>query len=216
MFRAILYTQWKWCRLVILLATLAAFGLPLLSVEGARGPVGYWEPRQLLGAVQGWGVLYPVLATAIALIVAMVTWAPDHRGQHVYATSLPLPRWHYALLRFAAGATLLAAPVVAVWLGGILAASMAVIPTGLHAYPTILAVRFGLAVLVVYAIFFALSAGTVRTAGYFLRALFLVIGFEAIANAAGAQIHPFESMVMLLLVLPGAFHVLARPAVLVD
>ena len=42
MFRAILYTQWKWCRLVILLATLAAFALPLLSVQGARGPVGYW------------------------------------------------------------------------------------------------------------------------------------------------------------------------------
>src|SRR5256886_14126478 len=179
MFRAILYTQWKWCRLVILLATLAAFGLPLLSVEGARGPVGYWEPRQLLGAVQGWGVLYPVLATAIALIVAMVTWAPDHRGRHVYALSLPLPRWHYALLRFAAGATLLAAPVVAVWLGGILATSMAVIPAGVHAYPTMLAVRFGLPGLGVYSIFFAVSAGPLRTAGHFLRALGLVVALQA-------------------------------------
>ena len=216
MFRAILYTQWKWCRLVILLATLAAFALPLMSVQGARGPVGYWETRQLLGAVQGWGVLYPVLATAIALIVAMVAWAPDHRGRHVYALSLPLPRWHYALLRFAAGATLLAAPVVAVWLGGILATSMAVIPAGLHAYPTMLAVRFGLAVLVVYSIFFAISAGTVRTAGYFLGALGLVVAFEAVANAAGAQIHPFEGMMMLLIVWPGPFDVLTGRWMLID
>src|SRR2546423_3256376 len=141
MFRAILYTQWKWCRLVILLATLAAFALPLLSVQGARGVVGYWETRQLLGSIQGWGVLYPVLATTVALIVAMVAWAPDHRGRHVYALSLPLPRWHYALLRFAAGATLLAAPAVAVWLGGILATSMAVVPAGVHADPTIPAGR---------------------------------------------------------------------------
>jgi len=216
MFRAILYTQWKWCRLVILLATLAAFALPLLSVQGARGPVGYWETRQLLGAVQGWGVLYPVLATAIALIVAMVAWAPGRRGRHVHALSLRLPRWDYALLRFAAGATLRAAPVVAVWLGGILATSMAVIPAGLHAYPTMLAVRFGLAVLVVYSIFFAISAGTVRTAGYFLGALGLVVAFEAVANAAGAQIHPFESMMMLLIVWPGPFDVLTGRWMLID
>src|SRR3989442_13513337 len=178
MFRAILYTQWKWCRLVILLATLAAFALPLLSVQGARGPVGYWETRQLLGAVQGWGVLYPVLATAIALIVAMVAWAPDHRGRHVYALSLPLPRWHYALLRFGAGVVLLAAPVLAVWIGGILATATVTIPTGLHAYPTMLAARFALAVFVTYALFFAISAGTVRMAGYVLGALAAVLVVE--------------------------------------
>ena len=216
MFRAILYTQWKWSRLVLLLATLAAFALPLLSVQSARQTMGYWEIRQVLGAVQGWGVLYPVLASAIALIVAMVAWTPDHRGRHVYALSLPLPRWHYALLRFAAGATLLAAPVLAVWLGGIVATSLAVIPAGLHAYPTMLAARFALATLVVYSIFFAISAGTVRTAGYFLGALGLLVAFEGVANAAGAEIHLFEKLVVLLIVWPGPFDVLTGRWMLID
>ena len=90
------------------------------------------------------------------------------------------------------------------------------IPAGLHAYPTMLAVRFGLAVLVVYSIFFAISAGTVRTAGYFLGALGLVVAFEAVANAAGAQIHLFENMMMLLIVWPGPFDVLTGRWMLID
>src|SRR5205823_857995 len=110
--------------------------------------------------------LYPVLAAALGLLVAIATWAPDHRGRHVHALSLPLPRWRYVLLRFGAGATLLAAPIVAVSAGALLATWSATIPAGLQGYPGALAIRFALAVLVAYAVFFAVSAGTARTAGF--------------------------------------------------
>src|SRR5512141_548229 len=103
MFRMILFTQWKWSRAILLPAVLAAFALPLFSVQSAGDPNRTaWEARALLNAVQSWGVGYPVLATAIALMVAMTAWTADHRGHHVYALALPVPRWHYALQRFGA------------------------------------------------------------------------------------------------------------------
>src|SRR5207247_2566146 len=80
----------------------------------ARADASPLQAGELLQAVQSWGTLYPVLAAALGLLVAIATWAPDHRGRHVHALSLPLPRWRYVLLRFGAGAALLAAPVIAV------------------------------------------------------------------------------------------------------
>src|SRR5258708_24855921 len=149
MFRVMLFSQWKWCRLIVLLGTLAAFALPIVSLQGAaradRSPL---QAAELLEALQKWGVLYPVLAAALGLLVALATWAPDHRGRHVHALSLPLPRWRYVLLRFASGVTLLAGPILAVLVGAVLATSMASLPVGLQSYPLALALRFAMAVLV--------------------------------------------------------------------
>ena len=39
MFRVMLYTQWKWSRLIILLGTIAAFALPIISMQGDRKSV---------------------------------------------------------------------------------------------------------------------------------------------------------------------------------
>src|SRR2546427_12350215 len=104
MFRAILYSQWKWSRLIVVLGTVAGFALPIVSLQGAaradRSPLA---AQELLRAVQSWGTLYPVLAAALGLLVAIATWAPDHRGRHIHALSLPLPRWRYVLLRFGSG-----------------------------------------------------------------------------------------------------------------
>src|SRR5712692_2265486 len=99
----ILYTQWKWSRLALLLTVLAAFALPVLSVQGVtQGDVSRWEVREMLVHFQSYGVAYPLLAAAVALLMGLTAWGPDHRGRHVYALSLPVPRWHYALLRFGA------------------------------------------------------------------------------------------------------------------
>jgi len=35
MFRVMLYSQWKWSRLIVLLGSVAGFALPLVSVHGA-------------------------------------------------------------------------------------------------------------------------------------------------------------------------------------
>src|SRR3989442_11968598 len=154
-----LYSKGKWSRLIVALGSVAAFALPIISVQGAaRADASPLQAGELLQAVQSWGTLYPVLAAALGLLVAIATWAPDHRGRHVHALSLPLPRWRYVLLRFGAGATLLAAPVIAVAAGALLATWSATIPAGLQGYPVALAIPFPLAVLLPYSRFFALSA----------------------------------------------------------
>src|SRR6266550_3769844 len=85
MFRVMLYSQWKWTRLIVALGSVAAFALPLVSVQGAaRADSNPLQAGELLQAVQSWGTLYPVLAAALGLLVAIATWAPDHRRRREY------------------------------------------------------------------------------------------------------------------------------------
>lgn len=199
MFRAILYTQWKWSRLIIVLGSVAGFAIPLLSLQGAaRADRGALQAQELLRSVQSWGTLYPLLATALGLLVAIAAWAADHRGRHIHALTLPLPRWRYVLLRFTAGLVLLVAPIAAVLLGGSLAVLFATVPPGLQGYPVALAVRFALAVLVAFAIFFAISAGTTRTAGIVLGAIAAVILVQVVASMANIGLDLFAIAQVLL------------------
>lgn len=217
MFRQLLYTQWKWSRLVLLVVVFTGFALPILSVQGVHeDAAGRFDIQRMLGSVQGWGLLYPLLAAAVSLALALTTWGPDHRGRHIYALSLPVPRWQYALLRFGAGCTLLAVAVLAVWLGALIATSLARIPAGLQAYPTTLALRFGLAALVAYAAFFAISAGTNRTAGLILGVIgglvlaqLILIAFDVNANFLG-------TLVFRLFIWPGPLEIFTGRWMLID
>ncbi|HEY3279964.1 MAG TPA: hypothetical protein VGJ83_05580 [Gemmatimonadales bacterium] len=217
MFRAILFSQWKWSRLIVALGAVAGFALPIVSLQGAaaadRSPL---QVESLLRVVQSWGTLYPVLAAALGLLVAMATWAPDHRGRHVHALSLPLPRWRYALLRFGAGVTVLAAPIVAVLLGALLATTAATIPAGLQTYPIALALRFALALLVAYAVFFAISAGTARTAGIILGAIAALIVVQIVAGVANVELGLPDRLQMLVLNWPGPLAVFTGRWMLLD
>ena len=217
MFRVILYSQWKWSRLIVVAGTVAAFALPVISMQGAtasaRGPL---QTQELLRAVQSWGTLYPVLAAALGLLVAIATWAADHRGRHIHALTLPIPRWRYVLLRFAAGVTLLAGPVLAVLLGAVLATAMATIPPGLQGYPIALALRFAIAVLVAYAVFFAISAGTARTAGVILGAIGALVLIQVLANLANLELHLLSVLQLVVLNWPGPFAVFTGRWMLVD
>lgn len=217
MFRQILYTQWKWSRLVVLLMTFIAFAIPVLSVQRAgEAALEHWEARRLLDSIGSWGVLYPVLAAGLAVLMAMTAWGRDHRGHHVYALSLPVPRWHYALLRFGAGAVLLAAPVVAVWLGALVATAAATLPPGLHAYPHALALRFALAVLVAYAVFFAISAGTTRTAGYILAVIGGVVVVQVLAAVADLEVQLLQAIMDRILIWPGPLEIFTGRWMLID
>src|SRR5437762_13745854 len=90
MFRAVLYSQWKWSRLIVVLGTVAAFATPLLSLEGAaRADRGALQAQELLRAVQSWGTLYPLRATALGLLMAIAAWAADQRGRPIHAPTLP-------------------------------------------------------------------------------------------------------------------------------
>jgi hypothetical protein len=217
MFRVILYAQWKWSRLVVTLGTIAAFILPVLSVQGASHNAGSpLKAGEILSLVQSWGVLYPVLAAALGLLVAIATWAPDHRGRHVHALSLPLPRWRYVLLRFGAGVVLLSAPVVALLVGAVLATRLAAIPPGLEGYPVALAFRFGLAVLVAFAVFFAISAGTTRTAGAILAVIGGLILVQVLASAADVHLDLLTPLQGVLLNWPGPLAIFTGRWMLID
>lgn len=216
MFRAVLYSQWKWSRLIVVLGTVAAFAIPLLSLQGAaRADRGALQAQELLRAVQSWGSLYPLLATALGLLMAIAAWAGDHRGRHIHALTLPLERWRYVLLRFGAGLVLLAAPIAAVLIGSSLAV-LTTLPPGLQAYPIALAVRFAFAVCVAYAVFFAVSAGTARTAGIILGVIAAVILVQVVANIANIDLNLVGAAQTVLLLGPGPLAVFTGRWMLVD
>jgi ABC-type transport system involved in multi-copper enzyme maturation permease subunit len=216
MFHAILRSQWRWCRLVIVLGTVAGFSLPVLSLQGATRGEGAMPPDALLRLLQSWGILYPLLAGLLGLLVAMAAWAPDHRGRHVHALTLPLPRWRYVLLRFAAGLTVLALPVAAVFFGAVLATATAAIPPGLQGYPLALGLRFALAVLVAFSLFFAISGGTARTAGIILGVLALVVVAQILVSAAGVELDLLGGLQQAFLNWPGPLAIFSGRWMLID
>jgi hypothetical protein len=166
MYRQVLRSQWLALRLPVVLLAVLGFALPLLTVTygGALENAPSETVAQWLFAAGKIGVLIPGLALLVGLLLGIGTWAPDHAGKHVYALSLPVPRAMYVLLRFAAGATLVAAPVVALGVGSAVAVLSVKLPSGIHAYPMQLTLRFALACLVCFAIFFAISISTKRAA----------------------------------------------------
>jgi hypothetical protein len=217
MFREILRTQWKWSAWAVVLATVASFVLPVMTVQDAwRINADGADVAQMMARAEVVGSFFPILALAAGIAMALLTWAPDHRGAHVYALSLPVPRWRYVLLRLAAGAVLLAPAVLALWIGAVVATAASTIPTGLHAYPTAITVRFAVALLLGYAFFFSLASGTMRTtvillgilpvAAITLNAFIVLVGGPSLLAAAWHEI----------VTLPGPFRLLFEPWLLIN
>jgi hypothetical protein len=184
MFSAILRTQWKWTRGPVLLATVLAFAIPLASLAMAEGLTASAFVRR----TQEVGGAYPLLASALALGVAMLAWGHDHRGRHVYALALPIPRWRYALMRLGAGALFLLPPVFALLLGGVIGTASSLIPDGLHGYPFSLALRFAFAATVAYAVFFAVAASTPRSAGIVLGLIASVLFAQYVLGVTNFEV----------------------------
>jgi hypothetical protein len=233
-FRQILFVNWKAARFGMIPLIMAAFGLPLLSVQGVRHAAAAGFPledgrvatgAEVLQWVTEWSHLYPALALALGTVLALMLWNWDHRGKHVYPLSLPLPRWKYVLLKMGAGGVLLLIPVGVLWLGSLLAVSTIEIPEGLRAYPTAITFRFLLATLIAFAVFFALAAGTMRTAVILLIVwiALLFLGEVAPPILAGILDMPMLSGFRLLdwildtsMSWPGPFEVFAGNWLLID
>jgi hypothetical protein len=214
-FRVILWNQWRWSKLVIVFGTVVAFALPILSVQGATRGTSELRPVELLMFLQGWGILYPTTACALGLLVAMAAWAPDHRGRHIHTLSLPIPRWQFVLLRFSAGALLLLLPIVALLIGAILASKGAAVPPGLRTYPLSLGFRFGLATMIAFALFYAISGGTPRTAGIMLGTVFALVLIQTISSTIGFSLHLGE-LLEYSLSLPGPLALFTGRWMLID
>jgi hypothetical protein len=158
MFRAMLFTQWKWSRAVLIPLVIATFAVPVYSVhQFSDASLSRWQVSSMLASMQAWGLGYMFVSVFVGLIIASATWSFDIKLKHVYALSLPLPRWHYLILRYAAGAVLLLIPAFFLWIGGLVATASSTIPIGLHPYPTALALRFLLATFISYSVIFAAS-----------------------------------------------------------
>ena len=217
MFREILRTQWKWARLLVLAACVAAFSLPIFAVQPLGYEVDGWtDGTAVLRAMRSFSTMYALLAGAVGLAIGISAWSADHRGRHVYALSLPVSRSRFALMRLGAGALLVMLPAVSLWIGALTAVASVSVPPGLEAFPTSLAIRFLLASMLAYAIFFSIASGTARTAGWVLGVLTGVLllgifgGEWAFTRGITGQLE------MLLLTWPGVLEVFTGRWMLID
>ncbi len=157
MLRAVLMTQWKWTRTPFVMVAVAVLVIPLWAVGLLEGSaVSAMEIRQLLSRMEFTGFLYGMMAFVAGMIAAGGAWNGDSTTNYVYAMSLPVPRWHFVMLRFGAGASTLLSVALAVWIGALVATAIASLPPTLHAYPSAIALRFLLASLVAYSLMFAM------------------------------------------------------------
>lgn len=182
MYQPMLYLHWKQVRLGLIPLVLAAFGLPLLSVQGIGTPLGMegqtLEAYRILNSMQDATMFYPLLAAAIGVMLALSAWNWDHQQKHVHALSLPLARHEYVMLKMGAGVVLAALPALALWLGGLVAVAAVELPVGLQSYTNWIALRFFIASVLAFAVFFALASGTIKTTVWISSLLlaFFVIG----------------------------------------
>lgn len=188
-FPRVLWSQWFWARSGLVPIAVTAFVLPILSVQPFNDPnaVGF-QLNNLISQSARWSPGYPILASVLGLLLGTTAWSADHRGRHVYALSLPLPRWRFTLHRFTAGLTLLAVVAAVFWIAAVVAAVSASTPISVRGYPNALALRFLLAACVSYAAFFTVASGTARTAGFVLGGLALVVVAQVLARVAGMEL----------------------------
>ncbi len=166
MYQPMLALHWKQIRFGLIPFILAAFALPLLTVQGIGGidpsTMALSNYRTAVG-YNAWLPMIPALAAALGTTLALSAWSWDHNLKHVYALSLPIARWRYAIMKMGAGAALALLPVAAFGAGCLIASASVNLPVGLHAYPVALTVRFLFGTMLAYGMLFALAAGTIRT-----------------------------------------------------
>lgn len=170
---------------LLIALTATATALPVLSVRVLLGQGLAADSMLVLSAAAGIAPAFPLLAFIIGIAVAVSAWQSDHVGGHVYALTLPIPRWHYALVRFAAAFLLVVPVLVGFALSAAVVAAAIELPPGLHSYPLSLVVRFCAATIVAFALFFALGSAGKESAGWGLGALIAVV-FLDIAYQAGS------------------------------
>jgi hypothetical protein len=214
-------------RMVLVPFVVAAFGLPLMAVDGlgaSDGAVGGAPDAYLvIGSFDVWLPSFPLLALAIGVTLALSAWNWDHQLNHVYALALPVSRVQYTLAKMSAGVVLALLPATALWLGGHVAAASIVLPEGLRAYPNELGVRFLMAILLSYGLFFALAAGTIKTTLRLATALvvigvFATVGWDSLAPHVEivASTNAVDVLMRWVIEAPGPFEVFTGSWALID
>ena len=225
MFKQIMLLNWKVSKFALAMLVPLCIGLPIallrLSSEYTL-QVSAMPALDMLRVAERWARAFPLLAGAAGCAIALCVWAWDHKTNHVYALSLPIERWRYALLKFLSGTTLLGVLFAAILLGSIIAVSITDLPTGIRGYPMALAIRFLFAALITYAITFAFAAGTMKTTVRVFVIMFVIfIGGGLLTDVIGdAMGRPVSSPIGLfhdaLSNWPGPFNVFGGSWMLID
>ncbi len=182
--------------LLIALAAIAA-ALPVLSVRAVFGHGLAVDSMRVLSTAAGMSPYFPLLAFIIGLAIAMTAWNADHDGGHVYALSLPIPRWHYALLRLGAGLLLLVPAFTALALSATIVTAAVELPPSIHAYPLALTIRFCATTLVTFSLFFSIAAGSKKSAAWGLLAIFIVLIADSLYQAStGSSYSPLFDVLL--------------------
>jgi hypothetical protein len=210
MFRQILLTQWRWSAPFVTLLGAFCIAVPLAAFNGLPE-----APGAIIFRSVTWGFLYPALAALTGVLLGIAAWAADHRGQHVYAMTLPLPRWLYVVLRYGAGAVLIFALTIVVLAGAWLATATAVLPPGLHSYHGTVALRYAIGAMLSFSVIFAIAAGTSRTAGWILGGLTALVVAEFLASQLGTDFRILEPLAVFLVGSTGPFGMFSMPWLLV-
>lgn len=224
MLASVLYVHWKATRLPLAAFVILAFSVPVAVLRAANAATAtQFRASYVIDSVQATVALFPLLAALTGVVIGLLMWSWDHRGNHVYALSLPVTRARYALLKFGAGLILLALPVVALWLGTALGLSLISIPETLQAYPVSLGARFLLATLITYALAFAFAAATPRTAAGIILGLIIFFtagGFITTMLRDAYNLEwlptPLGALQLMLLDWPGPFNVFGGSWMLID
>jgi hypothetical protein len=191
MFREMLRTQWKVSRVSVAFLLPLCIGLPIAVIRLSRLVVAQSEwsspALDILRATARASIAFPLLAASTGCVIALCAWAWDHRTNHVYALSLPVERWRYAMMKMGAGAIILGLTALGVLIGSIIAVSTTALPEGIRGYPLAFTIRFLFAALITYAITFAFAAGTVRTTLRVFLILFVIfIGGTLLTSYLGS------------------------------
>jgi hypothetical protein len=217
--------NWRVSKLALALLVPLCIALPVALLRLSSEAVTIASPTpalDLLIVTERWARAFPLLAGGAGCAIALCVWAWDHKTNHVYALSLPVERWRYAMMKLFSGAAILGVVGLAMLVGGVLAVLTTDLPTGIRGYPIALTVRFIFASLITYAITFAFAAGTMKTTIRVLVMIFAIfIGGGLLTDMIGdAMGRPVSSPVVLLYealaTWPGPFTVFGGSWMLID
>lgn len=217
MFVQILRTHWAWTRTLLIGYAVLVFILPTiiwlfasLALDGAPSALALMEGFAAVGPVMSF------VAILGAFALAAYPWGVDNETRHVYPLSLPITWTRYVAMRFAAGALLLVVPTVALWLGSAMAVSLVDLPTVLHAYPGMLALRFLLALLLAYAGTFALQYLGGKSAPVAALFVLLAVALPIVVLASLDRERILDAILRMLVEWPGPLAIFAEPWKLID
>lgn len=213
----VLFTQWHWGRLGLIPVTVASFAVPVLAVQSFNDAgASSFQVNFLLLQARNWAPAYPLLAAAIGLLLGLTAWGADHRGRHVYARSLPVSRTRFVLLRYLAGLALLIVPVAGLWMGAVISSAAVELPVTLRAYPHSLALRFLLAAMLSYTIFFSVASSTSRVAGAVLVVIIAAVALQFFSRLFGLDVDVAGAVGVASMSWPGPLEIFGGRWMLVD